>query len=186
MRSLGHGHARRVRQHRPLRPGWARGCADFAPPEGFDQKRSERQFARARAARGGRGHRGHPVGVCSAFAVLTHSPLLNERCNVTGGEEGGELGNGQGGASGSSAPACVPPPRVRIHQNRAYPAVHLHVGVVCSPSLPPRAPLNPAHPLTLGGCECRLRPFLLHAPPSRAPFLAQTSRMVPPILVCSA
>lgn len=142
--------------------------------------------ARARALRGGRGHRGHPVRVCFVFVVLTHSPQLNERCNVTGGEEGGELGNGQGGASVSSAPDCVPPPRVRIHQSRVYPAIHLHVGVVCSPSLPPRAPLNPAHPLTLSGCECRLHPFLLHAPPSRASFLAQTSRIVPPILVCSA
>lgn len=122
--------------------------------------------ARARALKGGRGHRGHPVGVCFAFVVLTHSPQLNERCNVTGGEEGGELGNGQGGASVSSAPDCLPPPRVRIHLSRVYPAIHLHVGVVCSPSLPPGAPLNPAHPLTLSAASVDYIPlFCTPLPP---------------------
>lgn len=138
---------------------------------------------RAREARGCRGHSGHPVGVCPAFAVLTHPQQLNERCNVTGGGEGGELRNGQGGASVPSAPDCLPPPRVTIHQSRVYPTTHLHVGVVCSSTAPSASESCPS---THSGCYCGLHPFLVQAPPSRASFFAQTSQIVvPPILVCS-
>lgn len=168
----------------PAAQAWVgeRLCGLRASGGGFDRKRSECLFARA--ARGGRGRRGHPVGVCSAFAVWTHPQPLNERCNVTGGGEGGELRNGQGGASVSSAPDCLPPSRVTIHQSRVYPTTHLHVGVVCSSTAPSASESCPS---TLSGCECGLHPFLVHAPPSRASFFAQTSLIVaPPILVCSA
>lgn len=108
-----HGHARRVCQRRPLRLGWARGCAGFAHPEGF-----ECQCARTRARGKGRPRTPWASCRCSVFAVLTHPQQLKERCNVTGGGEGRELESRQGGASVSSAPDCVPPPRVMIHQSR--------------------------------------------------------------------
>lgn len=127
-------------------------------------ERGPNASARARA----KGRQGTPWASCRClvcFRSLDTPSALNERCNVTGGGEGRELGNGQGGASLSSAPGSVPPPRVKIHQSRVYPATHLHVGVVCSPSLPPLVPPNPAHPLTLSGCECGLHPFLVQARP---------------------
>lgn len=131
----------------PAAQAWVgeRLCGLRASGGGFDRKRSECLFARA--ARGGRGRRGHPVGVCSAFVVWTHPQPLNERCNVTGGGEGGELRNGQGGASVSSAPDCLPPSRVTIHQSRVIRP--LTCTWVWSVPLPPRVPPNPAHPLSV-------------------------------------